>query len=70
MGTPIEVLRERYADVMGNQAVTDATGWVLPNSAPEFSSNVVIERAKKTATAMGRLMQETFGDSNEHTPER
>ena len=46
MSTPIEVLRKKYADVMDNQAVTNATGWVLPNSAPEFSPDVVTERAK------------------------
>jgi len=69
MGTPIEVLRKKYADVMNNQAVTDATEWVLPNSAPEFSTDAVIECAKKNAAAMGRLMRHTFGDYDEQTVE-
>jgi hypothetical protein len=61
MGTSIEVLREKYADVMGNQAITNATEWVLPNSTPEFSPDVVIEHARKNVAAMGQLMQQTFG---------
>jgi hypothetical protein len=65
VSTPIEVLRKKYADVMENQAVTNATGWVLPNSAPEFLPDVVTERAKKTAVAMGELMQQTFREPNE-----
>ena len=70
MNTPIEVLREKYADVMQNSAVTNATGWVLPNSAPEFSPAAVTERAKKTAMAMGELMQQTFGELDEQNLER
>ena len=66
MSTPIEVLRKKYADVMDNQAVTNAVDWVLPNSASEFSPDVVTERAKRTATAMGELMQQTFRDSNDY----
>jgi len=65
MNTPIETLREKYADVMQNRAVTNATGRVLPNSAPEFSPDAVMERAKKTAAAMGELMQQTFREPDE-----
>jgi hypothetical protein len=55
---------------MQNRAVTNATGRVLPNSAPEFSPDAVMERAKKTAAAMGELMQQTFREPDEQNPER
>jgi hypothetical protein len=65
MSATIEVLRQKYADVMDNQAVTNATAWVLPNSAPEFSPDAVVEHARKNVAAFGQLMQQTFGDTNE-----
>jgi len=65
MGTPIEFLREKYANVMQIRTVTNAVEWVLPNSDAEFSPDIVTERAKKTAGAMGELMWQTFREFDE-----
>ena len=53
---------------MKNNAITSATELVSPNSISEFSPDVVIERAKRSAVAMGELMQQVFGDSDGQSP--
>jgi hypothetical protein len=65
MAMTIDDLRREFADVMANQAVSDTTRWVPPNTSPGFSVDGVIAHAKKHASEMHDIIRQIFGDTDE-----
>ena len=63
--TTIENLRQEYADVMTNRAVSDVTRWMPSNTSPEFSVDDVIAYSKKYASEMGDVIQKVFATADE-----
>jgi hypothetical protein len=61
MQKTLEELENEYADVMSCKAISAVTEYVPPNSEPDFDESSVVERAKKFASEMQKLVTTLFG---------
>jgi len=55
-----EELREKYADVMNDKAVTNVSNWTEPNTGEPFDEQEYLNRAKKNADALNAKLKEAL----------
>ena len=56
----LEELREKYADVMDDKAVTNVSGWTEPNAAEPFDEQGYLDRALKNADALNDKLKKAL----------
>lgn len=56
----IEELREKYADVMADKAVTNISNWTEPNLGDEFSAQSLLDRALENADELNAKLDEAL----------
>ena len=60
--TILEELRQKYADVMEDQAVTNISGWTEPNSDTPCDEIAYRERLKRNAPVLHKKICEALSD--------
>jgi len=56
----LDELREKYADVMDDKAVTNVSNWIEPNTDAPFDEQEYLDRAKKNADALNSKLKEAL----------